>query len=98
MGLFDRIAGALWGRRQLADDLADEIAFHIEERTRENLARGMSPEAARRDAEQRFGNTAIVMDRTRDADVVGWLDTLVTDAMQALRSLRRRPGLVLTTV
>ncbi|HWA56734.1 MAG TPA: ABC transporter permease [Gemmatimonadales bacterium] len=98
MGLFDRIAGALWGRRQLADNLADEIAFHVEERTRENLARGMSPEAARRDAEQRFGNAAIVMDRTRDADVVGWLDTLVTDAMQAFRSLRRRPGLVLTTV
>lgn len=98
MSLFSRIAGALWRRDRTAADLADEITFHIEERTRENLARGMTPEAARADARQRFGNTAIVMDRTRDADVVGWLDALVRDTLQAFRSLRRRPGLVITTL
>lgn len=98
MGILSRIAGALWHRDRVAADMADEIAFHIEERTRENLARGMSPEAARDDARRRFGNTAIVLDRTRDADVVGWLDALVRDTLQAFRSLRRRPGLVLTTL
>ncbi len=98
MSLFTRIAGALWRRDGAATDMADEIAFHIEERTRENLARGMSPEAAREDARQRFGNTAIVMDRTRDADVVGWLDTLVRDTLHAFRGLRRRPALVCTTL
>jgi predicted permease len=98
MSLLSRIAGALWGRSRISSDAADEIAFHLEERTRENIARGMTPEAARLDAVARFGNTAIVLDQTRDADVLGWLDTLVRDALQALRSLRRRPGLVVTTV
>lgn len=79
-------------------DLADEIAFHIEERTRENIARGMTPEAAGQDAVQRFGNSAIVADRTRDTDVVNWLDTIIRESAQAFRSLSRRPGLVITAV
>lgn len=98
MSLLGRIAGSMWGRNRLSQDLADEMAFHIEERTRENIARGMSPEAARQDATQRFGNAAIVMDRTRDADVVNWLDVLMREANQARRSLSRRPGLVFTAV
>jgi putative ABC transport system permease protein len=98
MSILSRIAGSLWRRGRLTSDLADEMAFHIEERTRENLARGMSPEAAHFDAAQRFGNSAIIMDRARDADVVTWLDTLVRESQQALRSLSRRPGLVFTTV
>ncbi|MEM7308401.1 MAG: permease prefix domain 1-containing protein [Planctomycetota bacterium] len=37
-------------------DIADELAFHLEARTRDNIAAGMDPEAARRDAEARFGD------------------------------------------
>ena len=98
MGLLDRLAGSLWRRDRVARDLADELAFHVEERTRENLAAGMDPDAAAADARRRFGNVPLLQERARDMDVVAWLDGTVRDAGQALRSLRRRPGLVLTTV
>ena len=35
MGLLERLAGSLWRRDRVAQDLSDEIAFHVEERTRE---------------------------------------------------------------
>ncbi|MBK7785153.1 MAG: ABC transporter permease [Gemmatimonadetes bacterium] len=98
MGLLERLAGSLWRRDRVAQDLSDEIAFHVEERTRENLAAGMAPDAAAADARRRFGNVPLLQERARDLDVVAWLDAAVRDAGQALRSLRRRPGLVLTAV
>ncbi len=98
MGLLRRIAASLWRRDRNAGDIADEMAFHLEERTRENLARGMTPEAAAHDARARFGNPVLLSDRTRDMDVIGWLDSTGRESVQALRGLRRRPGLALTAV
>lgn len=98
MGLLERLAGSLWRRDRVAQDLSDEIAFHVEERTRENLAAGMAPDAAAADARRRFGNVPLLQERARDLDGVAWLDAAVRDAGQALRSLRRRPGLVFTAV
>ncbi len=37
-------------------EIAEELAFHVEARTEENIAAGMDPAAARRDAEARFGD------------------------------------------
>jgi putative ABC transport system permease protein len=42
--------------RGVAGDVEDEIAFHVEERTRELTARGMAPEAARAEALREFGD------------------------------------------
>ena len=36
--------------------IEDELRFHIEMRTQENMDSGMAPTQARQDAEQRFGN------------------------------------------
>jgi hypothetical protein len=36
--------------------IEDELRFHIEMRTQENMDSGMTPTEARQDAEQRFGN------------------------------------------
>ena len=36
--------------------IEDELRFHIEMRTQENMDSGMAPTEARQDAEQRFGN------------------------------------------
>ena len=36
-------------------EIDEEVRFHIEMRTEENVRRGMGPEEARRDAERRFG-------------------------------------------
>lgn len=44
------------GRRNLARDVDDEIGFHIERRTEELIAQGMSPARARQLALHRFGD------------------------------------------
>jgi hypothetical protein len=36
--------------------IEDELHFHIEMRTQENISSGMTPTQARQDAEERFGN------------------------------------------
>lgn len=41
-------------------DVEDELRFHLEERTAEYVARGMSPEEAERAALARFGDPAAV--------------------------------------
>ncbi len=51
---------------RLDDEVDDELAFHIEMRTRELVERGMTPAAARREAERRFGNVARVRETCRE--------------------------------
>jgi putative ABC transport system permease protein len=41
-------------------EVDEELGFHLEQRTQDYIARGMSPEAARNAAAQRFGNVARV--------------------------------------
>jgi putative ABC transport system permease protein len=53
-----------WGSN-IRDDVSDELAFHVEMRAAEYVARGMSANEARRLAEQRFGDAK----RARDACV-----------------------------
>ncbi len=44
---------------EIDEEIREEFAFHLEMRTQDNLQAGMSPEAARRDAEQRFGDVEL---------------------------------------
>jgi putative ABC transport system permease protein len=81
-------------------DVDEELAFHLEMRERELIARGLSPEAARAESRRRFGDTEQVR---RECEEVGreWarsrrrrerLDLTWQDLGYALRSLRRAPG------
>ena len=87
-------------------EVDDELRFHLEQRTRDYIARGMSPEAAREAAAQRFGDTAQVREactsvllaeraaEERRALVnVSWLDVKL-----GLRMLAKYPGLSLVAV
>lgn len=58
---------SVFRRRRLDRELSDELRFHVEMRTRENLAAGMSPEEARYAALRQFGNVGAVREQTRDA-------------------------------
>ncbi len=84
--------GSLLRSNRLDRDLSDELRFHIDMRMRDNLAAGMPPHEARRDAELRFGNTALIKDRTRDRNVIQWLETALQDLRYAVRGLRKNPG------
>jgi len=74
-------------------DLAEEIRFHIELETRQNIERGMSPEEARRVAVARFGGVQRVREDHRDVRRLQLIEDFIGDVRFALRSLRRTPAL-----
>jgi predicted permease len=85
-------------QRRLADEIDEELRYHIESSIRANLASGMSADDARRDALERFGNPVSLRDRVRDADVLVFADNLRQDVGFAFRTLRRRPGFTAVAV
>ena len=79
-------------------DLDREMGFHLAERVDELIASGMPEAEARREARRRFGNRGVMKERTRDADILAWLDALFADIRQAARALRANRGFALVAV
>src|ERR1035437_3564765 len=73
-------------------EMEEEIRFHLEERAVRNRDDGASLEAAHLAARRRFGNAALVCERSRDAWGWTWLDHLHQDVKFALRSVARSRG------
>src|SRR6201995_2994714 len=96
MSIASRLRGMLG--RHLDHDLDDELRSHVEMRTEKNIASGMSPEAARRDALLRFGNRTLMKERTRRMDTLPWLETLAHDVRYALRIYRKSPVFTLVAI
>ena len=63
---------ALFHRRPVEDGLDDELRFHVEREVEKNLARGMSPPEARRQARLAFGQIDVIKDDCRLACLSGW--------------------------
>jgi predicted permease len=97
MAWYNRLANLLRSR-SLSRDIDREMEFHIAERADELRRRGMDPESAAREARRRFGNRAIQKERTRDTDIVVWLESAAADVRYALRALRASPGFALVTI
>jgi hypothetical protein len=74
-----------------ADDIDREIKFHLDERADDLMAAGASAKHAKREARRRFGNVRLQSERTRDRDVLVWLETFLSDLRHGLRGLRRDP-------
>ena len=55
----------LFGRADAAEQLQDELSFHLDRQIEENLASGMSREEARKAAMRSFGNPALVREQSR---------------------------------
>ncbi len=91
MSWFNRLWNLLH-RDELGRDLDEELRFHIDSRTRDNLAAGMTAEAARQDARRRFGNWTLAKERALEMNIIGSIEVIGQDVRYALRSLRRSPG------
>jgi putative ABC transport system permease protein len=95
----------LW-RVPLDEEVGEELDFHIEMRTRELIARGMHPNAARQEATARLGDvgrlkrTCMDIGRKRDREMrlTQWLEEFGDDARFAVRQLMSSPGFALVAV
>lgn len=79
-------------------ELEEELEFHLEMETGENLRRGMRPEEARRAALRRLGGLEQVKERYRDQRSLPLLENLLQDLKFAATSLIRNPGFTLIVV
>jgi hypothetical protein len=91
MSLLSRLQGWLQIRR-LEHDLDDELLSHVDMRTEDNLAAGMSPEDACYDAQRRFGNSTLLKEETRAVDIVGWIEATDQNLRYPGRMLLGSPG------
>ena len=78
--------------------MSDELAFHLDMETQNNIRRGMDPESARRAAVVAFGGVDWVAEEVRDVRNFGWLEDLTRDLRHAVRSLRRVPGFTVSAI
>ena len=79
-------------RRKHAARLDEEIGFHVDRQTEENIAAGMPPTEARWAALRAFGNPALLRDQTRATWSWTWLESVWRDLRFSFRALRRTPG------
>ena len=56
---------SIFRRRELLDDLSEEMRLHIEERAEQLKREGLSPSEAQRQARVAFGNLTLVHERSR---------------------------------
>jgi putative ABC transport system permease protein len=89
----------LW-RVPLDQEIDEEVAFHLDMRTRELVERGMDPKTAREMAISRLGDlaslkrTCVDLGRKRDREmrITQWLQEFRDDVKFANRQLRRSPA------
>jgi len=98
---FRRSLRSLLFRVSVDEEVEAELAFHLEMRTRDLMAQGMSEPEAREHAAARFGDMAdvsrrcrrIARGRERDLRLFIWWQQLRQDVVFAIRQLRRAPVL-----
>jgi predicted permease len=92
------ILRALFHRRQWERDLDDELRNHLELRAADLVRRGLSPEAAARQARIEFGAAGTFREDCRQAHGLRWLEELRQDVRYVFRTLRRSPGFTAAAV
>ena len=83
---------SLWQRREVKREIDEELRFHLEARTAENIANGMSPEEAAREARKRFGNLQNVREDCRARCGASLGEGVWRDVRFAIRQLLKSPS------
>lgn len=83
---------SLWHRGEVKREIDAELRFHLEQRTADNLATGMSPADAAREARKRFGNLQGVREEWRELRGASFAETAWQDVRFAVRMLLKNRG------
>jgi predicted permease len=86
---WSKVASAFGRRRNLADELQQEMDAHLQFLIDENLERGMPPEEARAAARRHFGNATSVRDRSYQSWEFPAFESLLQDLRYAARGIWR---------
>src|SRR5262247_2618658 len=89
---------ALLRKSEMERELDEELRYHVERQTEQNVRLGMNPEEARYAALRSFGGVEQAKERSRDARGMRWLEELWQDWRYGVRMLARNPGFTLIAV
>jgi putative ABC transport system permease protein len=88
-----------WFRRSAPDAKLDsELRFHIDALIDENIALGVTPQEARRQAMLEFGGHEQIKEELRDVYRVRIMDACITNLKSAFRFIRKSPSFSLAVI
>jgi hypothetical protein len=95
---WSRMRGSVRRDDALEKDMEREMAFHLDMSAQRNVRRGMTPEAAKRQAKLTFGSAVVAREEAREAHRARVAENVINDVRFAMRGLRRSPSFALTAI